>query len=199
MKLIVGIVLICWLAAAITMTHMGVLIVEPTELPIPVFLALNVPLVIFVLWYWVSSRFRDFVLGLDLRLLTAMQSWRVIGGMFLILYVYGLLPAYFAYPAGLGDLVVGLAAPFVVWSMILLTDNWRRHVVWLNIFGLLDFGGALLFGILLGNNALGLMKGDLTTDLMFELPLSLFPTFLVPIFIMLHIISLIQVRKLPRG
>ncbi len=198
MKLFVGAVLLCWLAAAITMIQMGFLIIEPTELPIPTVLALNVPVVIFVLWYWISRRFRNFVLGLDLRLLTAMQSWRVIGGMFLVLYHYGLLPARFAYPAGLGDLAIGLAAPFVVLSMVLPTLNWRRHVVWLNVLGLLDFVGVLFFGILLGSNALGLMKGDLTTDIMFELPLSLFPTFLVPLFIMLHIISLIQVRKLSR-
>lgn len=32
------------------------------------------------------------MLGIDLRLLTAIQGWRVIGGMFLVLYAFDLLP-----------------------------------------------------------------------------------------------------------
>jgi hypothetical protein len=55
---------------------------------------------------------------LDLRLLTALQGGRVIGFVFLALYAHGLLPGLFAWPAGLGDVLVGGAAPFVLLAQI---------------------------------------------------------------------------------
>ena len=53
--------------------------------------------------YWFSSAFRAFVLGLDLRLATAIQAWRFAGLGFIALYTYGVLPGMSAWPAGLGD------------------------------------------------------------------------------------------------
>ncbi len=81
---------------------------------------------LFGLVYRLSRRFRAFALGIDLRLLTAMQAWRVIGIMFLALYAFGSLPGLFAWPAGLGDAAVGFAAPFVLRALTAGAPNWRR-------------------------------------------------------------------------
>jgi hypothetical protein len=78
----------------------------------------------------------EFVLGVGLRLLTAVQTWRVLGGMFLFLYAFNLRPALFAFPAGLGDVAVGVAAVFVLGAMIEGHPNWRRRVLLLNLGGL---------------------------------------------------------------
>src|SRR2546426_6245533 len=51
------------------------------------------------------SKVRTLALRLDLRLLTAMQAWRVVGAMFLVLLSFGFLPGTFAWPAGIGDLL----------------------------------------------------------------------------------------------
>ena len=66
------------------------------------------PPTVFAVAYAASARVRSLALGLDLRLLTAMQAWRVIGGMFLVLMWLRVLPGTFAWPAGIGDLVVGM-------------------------------------------------------------------------------------------
>jgi hypothetical protein len=60
---------------------------------------------------------------------------------------------------------------------------------------LLDFVGAIGGGVLAGSSPIGILRGDITTDIMQKLPLSLIPTFAVPFWIILHIISLIKVRK----
>src|SRR6185437_8157592 len=52
-----------------------------------------------------------FVLALDLRFVAAVQAWRWAGLEFLTLYTYGILPGVFAWPAGLGDMIVGFSAP----------------------------------------------------------------------------------------
>ncbi len=87
------------------------------------------PPLIFAAAYRASRRFRDFVLAIDLRLLTAVQRWRVIGVMFLAFYAFGLLPGLFAWPAGVGDAAVGLAAPFVLLAMLRRSPTWRRQVL----------------------------------------------------------------------
>jgi hypothetical protein len=69
-------------------------------------------------------------------------------------------------------------------------------VVLLNVLGLLDFVGAVGGGVLSGSSSMGILRGDVTTDTMLELPLSMIPTFAVPFWIVLHIISLIKLRNL---
>jgi len=148
--------------------------------------------------YAFSVKVRRLALGLDLRLLTAMQAWRIIGVMFLVLMSFGFLPGTFAWPAGLGDLLVGAYAPFVVLAISRRTPGWHRHVILLNVLGLLDFVGAIGGGVLSGRSPIGLLRGDVTTDIMQELPLSMIPTFAVPFWIVLHILSLIKLRN-PRA
>ena len=45
------------------------------------------------------------------------QTLRVVGVVFLIAMALDRLPAVFALPAGLGDIAIGLAAPFVAWRL----------------------------------------------------------------------------------
>jgi hypothetical protein len=123
------------------------------------------------------------------------RGWRVIGALFLVLMSFGLLPATFAWPAGIGDLIVGGYAPFVVLAIFRRTPGWHTHVVLLNVLGLLDFVGAVGGGVLSGSSPIGILRGDVTTDILLELPLSMIPTFAVPFWIVLHIISLIKLRN----
>jgi hypothetical protein len=197
---IVALIVAAWLLAVVLGGAAGLFESGPSRPPLPILTALAVPLGIFGLAYALSPRFRDFVLSLDLRMLTAAQSWRVIGAMFIFLWAFDLRPALFAFPAGLGDVAVGIAAVFVLRAMIDETPGWRRKVLLLNLGGLLDFVGALATGILTSNSSLGLLAGDKAEQWasMDAMPLSLIPTFAVPLWIILHLISLLQLRKLGR-
>ena len=68
----------------------------------------------------------------------------------------------------------------------------------LNILGLLDFVGAIGGGVLSGGTSIGILRSDVTSDIMQTLPLSMIPTFAVPFWIVLHIISLIKLRNLEK-
>ena len=188
-------ILALWFAAALTALATGTFEQDPTEAPLPIMAAVALPVLVFALAYWGSARFREFALGLDLRFLTALQGWRVIGGVFLMLYFYDMLPGMFAWPAGLGDVAVGLAAPFVVLAMVTGTPGWRRGVLALNVAGLVDFAGALGTGLLASPTAFGVLAGDIDTALTVTLPLGLIPAFAVPLFILMHLISLIQLGR----
>jgi hypothetical protein len=192
----VWLVVIAWAALSIILNFLGVLANPPDKPPIPLLISVIGPPTLFAIAYSLSARVRTLSLSLDLRLLTAMQGWRIIGAMFLVLMTFRLLPGTFAWPAGVGDFIVGAYAPFVVLVMSRQTTGWRKHVVLLNVLGLLDFVGAIGGGVLAGSSPIGILRGDITTDIMQRLPLSLIPTFGVPFWIILHIISLIKVRKL---
>ncbi len=115
--------------------------------------------------------------------------------MFLAFYAFGLLPGPFAWPAGVGDAAVGLAAPFVLLAMLRRSPTWRRQVLWLNIAGLLDFIGAVGTGVLSSDNSIGLVADGATRVSFGSLPLSLIPTFAVPLWTLFHIVSLLQLAR----
>jgi hypothetical protein len=165
------------------------------EAPIGVILAIVVPVALFAAGYRLSAAFRRYVLGLDLTLLTAIQGWRIIGAMFLVLMSFDMLPGTFAWPAGVGDAIVGIYAPFVVYALARRSPHWRSHVILLSVLGLLDFVGAIGSGILSGNNPLGILRGEIPMDLMQRLPLSIIPTFGVPAWILVHVISLLKIVR----
>lgn len=189
-----------WLLAAILWGAAGVFESGPSRPPLPLLAALLVPPATFAAAYALFPRLRNFVLALDLRLLTAVQSWRVIGAMFVFLWALDLRPALFAFPAGLGDAAIGIAAVFVLRAMIDGAPDWRRRVLLLNLAGLLDFVAAIATGILTSNSSLGVFAGDNAAQWasMSSLPLGLIPTFAVPLFIIVHLVSLLQLRKLGR-
>ena len=80
----------------------------------PIAISATVPVALFVAAYAGSARFRNFALSQDVRTLTMLHLWRIIGFVFLALYAIGHLPAVFAIPAGVGDVAVGIAAFFVM-------------------------------------------------------------------------------------
>jgi len=184
-----------WLLAIVAAGAAGVFEAGRGRPPLRLLAALVVPPALFLLAYRISTEFRHFVLGIDLRLLTAVQIWRVIGGTFLFLYAFNLRPALFAFTAGLGDVAVGVAAVFVLLAMIDGRPNWRRRVLLLNLGGLLDFIGAVATGVLTSNSSLGFFAPATPMPSMGMLPLSLIPTFMVPLWIVIHFASLLQLQR----
>jgi len=188
-------ILVLWFLLVLAGGYAGAFESGPTRPPLTILLAFVGPPLIFAAAYRASRGFREFVLGIDLRLLTAVQSWRVIGVMFLVLYAYGLLPGLFAWPAGIGDFAVGLAAPFVLLAMLRQRPTWRRQVAWLNIAGLVDFVDAIGTGALSSNSSIGIVADGAARVSMGSLPLSLIPTFVVPLWTIFHIVSLLQLAR----
>jgi len=186
--------LVTWVAGA-----RGAFLSSPSQPPLPLLLAILAPPLVFAGACRWSQRWRAFALSIDLRWLIAVQGWRVIGAMFLVLYIYGLLPGLFAYPAGLGDLAVGLSAPFVMLAVAQETPHWQRQVLWLNIAGLTDFAVAVATGALTSASSIGFFVDPDARANMGELPLSLIPTFAVPLWIVVHTISLLQLARRRRN
>ena len=125
--------------------------------------------------------------GIPARL-TLPHSLRVVGVLFLIVMALGHLPAAFAMSAGLGDIAIGVAAPFV--ALQLARGTGRAGAVLFNVLGILDLVVAGTLGFLLFR----LVEVTPSTAPLFVLPLALIPTVAVPLAITLHIVSLLRLR-----
>jgi hypothetical protein len=195
------IVIICiagWFLAALGASVSGLLQTGPSSAPIPIGVALLAPLILGVLAYARSARFRRLLLGIDLRWLIGVQLWRIAGAEFLLYYAHHELPASFALPAGIGDVLVGLAAPFVAVLAASGTSTARRTVIGWCVVGIADLVVAVTMGVLNAPGTFGLLAGEVTTAPMLALPLSLIPTFFVPLSILLHVIVLRRRHEIGR-
>ncbi len=157
------------------------------------------PVLLFLLVYMLSTRFREFVLAQDQRFLTTLHLWRIIGFVFLALYSFNILPAIFAWPAGFGDVAVGLFAAITVVRME-RDSNFvsSRGFLWLHFVGLLDFAGAIVTAGLGSGAFPQLVPERITSAPMDVWPLNIFPSFIVPGFIILHLAVLLKFRHLRR-
>ncbi len=159
--------------------------------PVGLGLSMAIPILVFWIWFRASAGFREFALSLDPRVLTIVQSWRIAGFVFVVLYFYGILPGIFANPAGWGDIAIGLTAPWV--ALKLAEPDHRKGFIFWNALGMLD----LVTAVTTGTTSRLVHPHGLAADAMTALPLSIVPTFLVPLFFILHIIVIAQARRWP--
>lgn len=183
-----------WLAVALALLLSGSLETPQGTPPVKILAAAIVPILGFGVWYRTSAALREWVLRLDLPLIVMLQAWRVIGGVFLVLLAFGLLPGMFAWPAGLGDIAVGLSAPFVALALLRRPEaaTGPGFLAW-NVLGILDFIVAVATGTLASGLLPGLVSG-VSTAAMSAWPLGTIPGFIVPLFVILHLMAIFQGR-----
>jgi hypothetical protein len=105
----------------------------------------------------------------------------------------------FALPAGLGDMAIGLTAPWMILALVRQPGFAARgaFIRW-NVLGIVDLLIAVTIGTLSTLFATG-APGEISTAPMAMLPLLLIPAFLVPLFLMLHTVALMQSWQLMRN
>jgi hypothetical protein len=177
---VVGGFLASWLAIAI-------LVGDGANFPIPPDarqgisgLVAMIPLVIAVIALFASKNLRAINTATPSAWLIAIQTYRVAGIMFIYPFVtYGILPAGFAWPAGIGDALTGIFAPIVALMVAQNRPNALKWAVVWNLFGTLDLIDAIATALIFRAPVLGIY------------PIALVPLFLgPPLGILTHILSL---------
>jgi hypothetical protein len=178
-----------WFVFALVASLLHLYRVDSSAPPIALGLGVLTPIVIFLAWVRLSPGFRSYVFSLDARALTLFHAWRFVGFTFITLYTYGILPGVFAMPAGWGDIFMGATAPF---AAKYLANPARRNgfIAW-QLLGMLDLVTALVTAM--ASRFLAPDGPQMTP--MTVLPLSLVPTFGVPLYLILHIICIMQARR----
>ncbi|MEA1903158.1 MAG: hypothetical protein U9N56_06500 [Actinomycetota bacterium] len=180
-KYALAVILTAWVAIVVAISFAGGFQTSSGP-PVRVVIAVAVPLVLFAAGIRMSQRIRRIILELDPRMVLAAQLWRVAGAAFLFGWAAGELPAEFAVPAGIGDIVTGVVAASALAA--LLHGKLKRSGLWaFTALGVGDFVVAIVTGVVTRPERLDL------------LPWVLFPTLAVPFFAILHILSLLQLTK----
>jgi hypothetical protein len=172
--------------------------------PIP-FIGIGVaaPIVIGALIFALSPALRAAVAAAPQENIIGIQAFRALGIVFIILLAEKRLPAEFALPAGIGDVLVGLAALPVAYLFASRAPSASAAGVIFNLAGILDLVTAVGVGFFASTTPLRLILTNPSTDLLSLLPLVSIPAFGVPLFAMLHFASLqkifVEARIRPMG
>jgi hypothetical protein len=127
--------------------------------------------------------------------LIGLQVYRVFGGIFLVAWSRGTLSGTFALPAGTGDVLVGLLALPVAYLLTKRSPAARTIAVGWNILGLVDFAIAIGIGILSAPGPLQVIVPDGPNTQLGTFPTVMIPAFAVPSSILIHALSLRQLRR----
>lgn len=174
----------------------GAFTVHDGQLPVPLIIALVVPILVYVLD-------RSFLKGAALGGIHRMSQStvvflkvdRIIGGAFLIEYAKGNLPSGFALPAGLGDVAIGLAAPWVANNLLVGKPYAIKAARLWNYLGIFDLVLAITMGVTHSNTPLGIFAQEVSMRPITQYPLGLIPAWAVPLAIILHLRSLQSLRE----
>jgi hypothetical protein len=174
-----------WLIAALVAGRLEML----KALPLPAVQAVLFGLTALLLLGWAKiPLLRAWLNGLDLRALVAFHVTRFVGIYFLILYDRGDLPYDFAVRGGWGDIVAASLALLI--CAVPLGEVLRRRAI--TIWNVVGFVDILLVVFYAARNGLA---GNPQMRLLTVLPLSLLPTFLVPVIIATHVIIFLRLRR----
>jgi hypothetical protein len=193
-RLLTGLALLGWLVAAIVAASAG-LVNRPGQPPVVLLVFIVVPIALGVVAYRLSPSLRAWTDRFSLTWIVGLHAWRFVGFGFVAAWLFDMLPAGFAIPEGLGDAVAAAGAVALLPGLRRGTASRTWLLLW-NTFGLADLLSALIVGILYSNGPLGVLSGGgVTTELMVTFPVSLIPTFLVPLFILLHLLTFARLAR----
>jgi hypothetical protein len=178
-------VLVSWQLLGETLARAGFFVNEPDRLGPWMGVAVVLPVILGLAGIAASPTARRIVEATPLWALVAIQFYRVLGAVFLILWAARHLPGTFALPAGIGDVATGLAAPIVGYTIARWPDRQRNVARW-NAFGIADLVVAVTTGFLTSPGAAQMLALDAPNQLITAYPLALVPLYAVPVSLILH-------------
>jgi hypothetical protein len=178
-----------WIGVQVDVTLAGAL------KALPLLLALFlVPLLAAAIAAVAAPGARERLLAIPRRVILGMNVFRSIGFLFVALGYARQLGGPFPYSAGIGDILVGLLAIPLVLEEPRLGRGDARLVLW-NALGLLDLITAVALGVTSANDSpIQLIHAGAGSAAITQLPWSLIPLFLVPCFMVGHVIVFAQMR-----
>lgn len=171
-----------WLAVALLVGASGLLAAAPRLTPQMSLAALSLALLAL---FWKSAAIRTWASHLSLRALALVHVVRFVGAYFLILHARGELPYSFAVPGGWGDIAVAGTALIVSFVPPDHPNGRRVWFIW-NALGLADILFVVVTAARLG------LDDPTSMRALTLLPLSLLPTFVVPIIIASHVVLFVR-------
>lgn len=143
---------------------------------------------------YTSAKVRAVADSIPPQWIIGIQTYRIVGWGFIILYQLKILPAAFAFPSGIGDILVGLTAPLVAFACAKKQAYAKKLAIAWNILGISDLVIAISIGILAFPRPIQMLPTAISTEPLSLFPLVLIPCFAVPLALLLHFFSLRAIK-----
>jgi hypothetical protein len=137
---------------------------------------------------------RKAMLGLPLPLLVGLNVGRVFAVLFVLVAAEGRMSGPFPHSAGWGDIISGVVALPLIWLAREPARNKAVLHLW-NAFAMLDLVVAIVLGVMSAPGSIFQIVPDPGSEAMTRLPFSFVPTVLVPIWMVLHAIIWVKLRR----
>jgi len=188
-SIVIGFVLSAWFMTVL-LSSQGGFFLKLSLHPLPNIGLLFVPIIVGINILTRSINVQKIVENISQSWLIGVQITRVMGVAFLMLYARGLMPAEFAFPAGIGDIVIGITAPLVALVLFFKLSFGRKLAIAWNIVGFSELIVAIITGFLTSPTPYQVLALNNPNNLLFDFPMALVPVFAVPLALLLHIFSL---------
>ena len=182
----VAVVLLAWQTGMLWLAQRGAFINPADQLGPQIAFAILLPIPIALAFIARSSALSRIVAAVPLSALVGVQLYRTLGAVFLILWWAGQIPGEFALPAGIGDVLVGLAAVGVAGAIASEAAGARRLTAVWNTLGAADLVVAVTMGFLTSPGLFQMHALEAPNRLVSAFPLALVPLYAVPVSFILH-------------
>ena len=145
----------------------------------------------FTILYWLSHRFRGFSRARGLRRFTRVQVLRFFGVLALIKANQQVLPALFAIPTGLIDILFAITSFLVATRLVSSRGTARPGFVAWHVLGLVGLAVSVILAVLTSSPRFGFVERGITSQPMTRFPMSLVPTFIGPLVLVCHLLALV--------
>jgi len=193
-----AVLLVAWFFAALLLSWFGFYRGAPSRIP-TIQYGVLIPIMVGVALFWQWRTLRRVIEAVPQEWIVSVQVYRALGLIFLVLYAGGRLPGVFAWPAGVGDVIVGLLAPAVGIAYARRSRNAAGLLRAWNLFGIGDLIVAVATGFLTSPSPLHMLAFGAPNELISVFPLAMVPVFLVPLSVLLHLASLKKLRQTETG
>ncbi len=191
-----ALLMVVWVGAAMTGGSLGLFQLRPDMMFPPNILgSVLVPIILGTLAFRHWAVFRAAILSIPPHLVIGLQLFRVSGSVFLYIYALGLVPGLFALTSGIGDLLTGVLVLPVAWALYKNKPGARKMAVRWNWLGLGELIILVPLGLITSQSPAQMVAFDAPNFVTSFWPSVLAPSFHVPLGILMHIYSLVQLRK----
>ncbi len=168
------------------------------SMPPKIVLLATLPLtLILFLFVGNTTLFKKLLRSASLESLISLHVFRLVGGFFIILYFYRLLPAGFAISGALGDIITALLALPVARMVSKGKPGSLTAVYAWNIFGMLDILNILVIAVITAKETMiSGARGDLEMTIF---PFVWFPAFAPATILFLHTIVFRKLFQMKSG
>lgn len=194
-KILAGFIL--WIGLQIVLSINGIYSNDTSFVPPKIFLFGVLPILIFCSGLFVTQSGRKYIDSLSLKKISFLHIVRIpIEFVLLWLFLHKTIPQLLTFEGLNFDIIMGMTAPLIIYFGFTRGKLARRFLLAWNILGVLLLSLVFILAILSSPFPLQQLALDQPNIALLHFPFALLPTFIVPVVLLGHFVSL---RRLMKG